>query len=240
MDSATNAATLRRASLAAFALLTSLCVLTLLSGVSQQGFEWVHPPATYAEALRRDSGWLRAIVALDDLFVAAYVTATVLLATSLAAGRWQVWHALIAAGGVAAGLLDLEENHHLLALARAAEASLPIELEEIVGRSVRSQLKWLIGHLTFVFVGLSLQGQSRIARVLRVSLIAWQLPVGALTWTVAVEPWQPLLVWLRYASFLAGFASIAWLSRGGELLGRTHAPAPLGSEPGEADSGAPG
>ncbi len=239
MDASDRATVLRHASLTAFALLSLACTLTLLSGVSQQWFEWTHHPESYAAALRRDGGWLRAIVALDDLFIAAYVTATVALATTLARGRWQVWHVLIALIGVAAGVLDLEENHHLLALARVADQGVAIPVEEILRRSSSSQLKWLLGHLTFVFVGVSLPGQGKLVRTLRTSLIAWQLPIGALTWVIEIWPWQSLLVWLRYGSFLAGFASMAWLTRNGAALSRGPAPAPAPSEAAAADSGAP-
>ncbi len=75
---------LRQASLASAILLLVLCVMSAASGVSQQHFEWVHAPSSYAHDLVRDATWLRAIVVVDDLFVVAYVSATVFLARRLA------------------------------------------------------------------------------------------------------------------------------------------------------------
>jgi hypothetical protein len=215
MEATANPSVLRLSSFAAFGLLLLLCALTLFSGVSQQWFESVHAPQVYSEALQRDAGWLRVIIVLDDLFIAAYVSATVALAAYLARGRWTVWQLLIVAGGVSAGVLDLQENHHLLTLLRVANEGLALPLAEVVQRSWLSQLKWLLGHVTFVLVGISLPDRGPFTRMLRVSLIAWQLPIGALTWAVDEGFWQTTLLWLRYGSFLAGFLAMPWLPSAG-------------------------
>jgi len=201
------------ASAAAAALLFALCAMTLASGVSQQWFEWVRPPSEYAARLVRDAAWLRAIIAVDDVFIASYVTATVLLANVLARGELGVVHVLVIAGGVAAGVLDLAENHHILAMLRVAESGEAIPLGEILHRSGASQLKWMLGHLSFALVGVALPARDAMTRAFRASLVAWQLPIGALYWTL--DAWLPLLTWLRYGSLFAGFAAIAWLTRGG-------------------------
>ncbi len=215
MQATPELSVLRLSSFAAFGLLLLLCVLTLFSGVSQQWFELVHAPAVYAQALQRDAAWLRTIIVFDDLFIAAYVSATVALAAFLSQGQWQVWQRLIVVGGVAAGVLDLQENHHLLAMLRVADQGIALPLAEIVQRSWLSQLKWMLGHLTFVLVGISLPDRGPFTRLLRVSLIAWQLPIGALTWAVDDAFWQSSLIWLRYGSFLAGFLAMPWLPSAG-------------------------
>lgn len=207
---------LRHASLASAVLLLILCVMSAVSGVSQQHFEWVHPPQVYAHDLVRDGTWLRAIVLVDDLFVVAYVSATVFLARRLAGGELNAIHMLIAGGGVAAGLIDLEENHHLLTLLRWAELGLPVPSEEVLRRSELSQLKWMLGHAAFAVVGMVMKAKGATSQMARVSLIAMQLPLGALAWAVTGTTSTLVLTWLRYAAFLAGFLLIAWLaSRGG-------------------------
>lgn len=208
------------ASAAAGVLLAILCAITLATGVSQQWFEWVHPPDAYAARLVRDAGPLRAIVALDDLFIAAYVTATATLGVTLARGRLGPLHALVIAGGVFAGVLDLEENHQLLAMLRLAERGIDLPLDALLRRSDLSQLKWMLGHLAFVLVGVVLPARDRLSRLLRGALVGWQLPIGALVWTVDAPALGAALVWLRYGAFLSGFAMIAWLARphGGTLV----------------------
>jgi hypothetical protein len=162
----------------------------------------------------RDARWLRAIITLDDLFIAAYVSTTVLFARSLARGaRMGPLHGLVMVGGVAAGVLDLHENHHLLTLANLAERGITVSPSEIVRRSELSQLKWMLGHVAFVFAGVSLRARDPWTRAFRASLIVFQLPVGALTWAVTGPAWLTVaLVWTRYVTFISGFAMMALLN----------------------------
>lgn len=208
-----DSAALVPTSLAAGALLALLWAITVASGTSQQFFEWAHAPEEYARMLVAGATPLRTIVAIDDVFIAAYVSATVFLGLRLGAGRGRLLAVLVAAGGVTAGLLDLEENHHLLALTRLAEAGLPIPLSEILHRTVASQLKWMIAHLSFVLAGFAMTGASRWMPAVRASLIAVQLPLGALVWAVEDPSFRPPLVAARYASLIVGFLAVAWLYR---------------------------
>lgn len=205
--------TLRDASLAAALLLTSLCAITLASGVSQQWFEWVRPPADYAARLVQDALPLRLIIALDDVFIAAYVASALLFVQFLRTSERDPLHVVVAAFSVAAGVLDLAENHHLLSLLALAEAGLPVPVEDILLRSQLSQLKWMLGHVAFAFLGVSLTLDAPLAKVLRVALVFVQLPLGALTWAVPDGLWLPVLVWLRYGALVSGFASVAFLAR---------------------------
>jgi hypothetical protein len=209
-----GAPTLRFAAASAATLLFLLTAITLLSGVSQQHFEWVHAPNRYAADLLRDEAVLRVLVALDDLFVASYVAVGLLLATSVSRGSTDASVrvvSLVAAGlALVGGVLDLAENHHLLAMVRLAHAEVPIPVTEILARSEQSQLKWMLGHLAFALLGVVLPTRDGWTRAFRVSLVGWQLPIGAITWALPEGPWLEPFVWLRYAAFLSGFAFIAW------------------------------
>ncbi len=195
-------------------LLFVLCAITLLSGVSQQHFEWVHAPDRYGADLLRDETVLRVIVAIDDLFVASYVAVGLLLSTSVSRGSSEPSVrvvSLVAAGlALSGGVLDLAENHHLLALLRLAHTEVAIPVGEILARSEQSQLKWMLGHLAFALLAIVLPAADRWARAFRASLVGWQLPIGAITWALPEGPWVGPFVWLRYAAFLGGFAFIAW------------------------------
>ena len=208
----------RRSSLAwcsavAGALLLILCLMTALSGVSQQSFEWVAPAEEYGRRLVHDGPWLRWIIAVDDLFVAAYVLATVLLAERLHRERGRLLPTAIAVAGVTAGVLDVIENHDLLTMLRWVETGGTLDDASIVARSVLSQTKWLLGHLAFVAVGVLWRGRTPADRVLIASLIGFQLPVGALCWTLEDPSSLAALIWIRYGAFLAGFGTLAWLTR---------------------------
>ncbi len=205
-------AVLRHVSLASALLLTTLCALTLATGVSQQWFEWVRTPDAYATRLLHDAMTLRAIIALDDVFIAAYVASAVLFVRFLGEPAREPLHAVAVGFSVAAGVLDLTENHHLLSLLTLVEAGLPVPVEDIVLRSQLSQLKWMLGHVAFAFLGLTLSLETPLARLLRVALVYVQLPLGALTWAAPFGPWLPALVWLRYGALISGFAAVAWLA----------------------------
>ena len=188
-----SSSSLQRSALASGSLLVALCGMTLVTGVSQQLFEWVHPPAVYAAWLIRDATPLRAIIAVDDLFITAYVAATVLFVRFLGA---RDAHPL-----------------HLLALLRAAEGGETPPLEEILLRSQLSQLKWMLGHAAFALIGMTLAGRDVVSRVMHVSLVYVQLPLGAVTWAIADGPWLSALVWLRYAALVLGFYGVAFIAQ---------------------------
>src|SRR2546430_737070 len=81
-----------RFSLASGILFAALVVLQIASGASQQFFELVHPPDAYARALVAHAGWLRAVIAIDDIFIGCYVGATVFAVQALPRGAasWMV------------------------------------------------------------------------------------------------------------------------------------------------------
>ena len=205
-----------KTAVAAALLLTVLCAITASSGVSQQAFELVAPPADYARALVDASPWLRLLVALDDLFIVAYVLLTLFIVGHLAHERMTGLHHVALAAGVAAGCLDFAENHHLLAMLRWAEAGQSIPAEEILHRSSFSQLKWMLGHAAFVAIGTLLPASADLLRrVFRSSLLFVQLPIGVAAWTVADPTAAAVLAWARYGAFVSGFAFIAWFARVG-------------------------
>lgn len=199
-------------------LLLVLTSISYASGTSQQWLEWVRPPDEYTHALRAGDHVLRAIIAVDDVFIAAYVSAGVLLAARLAGGHARLLPMLVGGCSLVAGLLDLEENHHLLAMIELARHDIAIPLDEILARSDRSQFKWMLGHLGFVFAGLALAPTSNATRVVRFALVFVQLPIGALTWAVPESAARDALVLVRYLSLFAGFLLIAWLARRGDAL----------------------
>lgn len=203
---------LRQAAIASAALLAALCTLTIVSGVSQQAFEWVASPEAYTRALLRDQAVLRVIIAADDVFIAAYTSMAVLFALHLRAKQPSPLYALAGLFAVVAGVLDLEENHHLLALLRAAETGALVPLDEILRRSDLSQLKWMLGHVAFALIGLAFRAERAEQRLFRASLLYVQLPLGAATWAVTFGPALTALVWLRYLALLAGFLMVARLS----------------------------
>jgi hypothetical protein len=171
--------------LASAILFAALVIMQIGSGATQQFFELVHPPAVYAGALVAHAGWLRAVIAVDDIFIGCYVGAAIFSALALPRGP-ATW--MVLAGGVAVGLIDLEENHHMLALLRAAQDGLPIDLAQIIRRMDASSVKFALGHLSFFFLAFLVPGRSAAARAARVVCGAIELPLGiaGVVWDGAV------------------------------------------------------
>lgn len=216
-------------STAAAVLLVTLCAMTLTFGVSQQTFEWAAAPDAYAAALASGAAPLRWLVLVDDLFIPAYVAAGVLLAEWLWRQRRGALPVLVGLASIAAGVLDLAENHHLLAMLRLAEQGVSIPATEILRRSELSQLKWLLGHVGFALAGLSMEAKGPLARVVRGSLVLFQLPLGAAVW-IASGPLLTVLVWMRYGALVSGFFLLPRLASAHGTVSATAASAAAGVE----------
>src|SRR5215471_2345911 len=155
-------------------LFVALVVMQIATGASQPYFEAVHPPATYARELISHAGWLKIVIGLDNVFIGCYVGAIVFSALALPR---RAASALFLGAGILIGLLDLEENHHMLALLRAAENGLPVAIGDLVRRMDLSSTKFGIAHLMAFFLAFLVPGRFRAARALR-AVCVLQLPIG--------------------------------------------------------------
>ncbi len=194
-------------------LLFVLVVMTIVLGESQQSFEVFSAPPLYAAALVAGAASLRAIVLVDDLFICAYTTATVLFIAWIAERRRSpsTLLRLVLGLGVTAGLLDWIENHHILAMIRMSELGFVPSAAEIEAQMVASSLKWIFGHVAFAMIGVVLEGRSRLTKAFRVSLVGIQLPLGVLPFVLASPRLLALVGWLRYGNLIAGFVLVAYL-----------------------------
>jgi hypothetical protein len=171
-------------SFASAAILTLMCTLVLLGGGSQQTFEVFAPPERYAQGLVAGAMALRRILFFDDLFITAYVTSTVLFVRWLASRFGpSPLHRIVLIAAVTGGALDLLENHHILAMIRTSELGILPSAGEIEAQMVASCTKWILGHIAFAMIGITLPARTPFLRAFRFSLVAMQLPMGVLAWT---------------------------------------------------------
>lgn len=203
---------------AAALLFLVLLLMHLFSGVSQQWFEVVRTPQAYAEALRAADGALRALVAVDAVFIACYVVSGVLLGQILARGQWSPLPLMIIAGSLTAGVLDLIENQHIMAMLASAREGLTPSQASLEERMTYSSLKWLLAHSSFFVAGILIDGRSPLVRLFRFALLAVQLPVGVAVWTVIAPGPHALLEMLRALNLAVGFVLVAWLAQHPHLL----------------------
>lgn len=206
----------------AFAAASALCLLAMLSlswatGLNVQHFERVSSPAFWAESFLAHAQHLRWLTVFDDVFIACYVTTTLLLVQRLrarapASARIQVLGPWVVGMAVAVGLLDAIENHHVLSLLHAVEQGQAIGHDTMVSREWLSSVKWLVGHVAFCLLGVALWFDPLPWRLFRISLIAWQLPVGAAALALAATPGVgEALGWLKLINVMGGFLALATL-----------------------------
>lgn len=202
---------LRLAALASGLCLFALTVMSITSGANQQHFEVVLAPQVYAHDLLQQAEWLKRIITLDDVFIACYVTVSILFASHLTGSSASALRPWFVGMGVAAGVLDFAENHHILAMLHQAQFGGVPDVHELILRENLSTLKWLLGHTAFFLVGWCLPTHNIWLRLFQLALIFVQLPVGALTLTVQDPSWSPILHLARLVNVMTGFFLVALL-----------------------------
>lgn len=204
------------AAASAFCLLAMLC-LSWATGLNVQHFEHVSTPAFWVESFLAHAQHLRWLTVFDDVFVACYVTTTLLLVQRLRAqapvgARMHVLGPWVVGMAVAVGLLDLIENHHVLSLLHSVEQGQAITYDAMVSREWLSSVKWLLGHVAFSILGVALWFEALPWKLFRASLIGWQLPVGAAALALAGAPVVgDALGWLKLLNVMGGFLALATL-----------------------------
>lgn len=202
---------LRLVSLASGLCLFALMVLSITTGANQQHFEVVLAPQTYATDLLTQASGLKWIVALDDLFIACYVMVSILFAAHLTGPSAATLRPWIVGMGVAAGVLDFVENHHILAMLHQVQSGGVPEMGHLILRENLSALKWLLGHTAFFLVGFCIPTHTIGLRLFQLALLLVQLPVGALALTVQDPVWTPIWNLARLVNVMSGFFLVAWL-----------------------------
>ncbi|HEX4622140.1 MAG TPA: hypothetical protein VH208_11285 [Myxococcaceae bacterium] len=190
------------------------CLLVLLAafgvelayGVAQEPLEVVRPVAEYQDLLLHRPGALRALFALDHLFIAAYLSFFAILAAYL----WKIGRPRLVVGTafgllLATGVLDLLENVHILTLMAAAEQGRPPTPGRIDLQAVLSTTKFQLSYIGQALIGLVFPRETWLEKATVAALIFVQLPVGVLVHTAphALAQWLELV---RFGFFLVAFA----------------------------------
>ena len=195
---------------AAAAVQIAIMVVAAATGAAQEPHEFYQPPAQYAQSLLARPGALRLVFSLDVGFLVLYTAFFAALADHLARlGRPFVRLALAAIVGTA--LLDIVEDHHILALLAVAESGRPIDDGSVVFQHVLSASKFSLSYLALVLFGLAVPRDTRLGLVFAVFLVAGTLITGVLGYA-APPAWREQLDGGKAFGFLIGFAlAAAWL-----------------------------
>lgn len=197
-------------------ILTAMVAITAATGVAQEPFEVLR--SDYLPAIARAAPALRAVIALDTLFLIAYAAFFVILPRALGVADHPLVRLAVRAM-LAVAVLDMIEDQHLLAVARAARLGLPVDDTRLALQQVLSQVKFLLSYAAVAFLALGLPRRDGFER-----LFAWALglplPIlGALAW--AAPTLEPVVGVARWLAFMSGFGGAIVLVRR-----RAAAPAP--------------
>ena len=197
---------------AAMGVLVAMIVITAVTGVSQETFEIVREPAVYGADLRRFELPLRALFGLDSGFLILYATLLVLVAIRFMTADNRIVLAIAIGAILTTAMLDMIEDHHILAMLRAAVFGNDPSTGQIVFEHTLSQVKFNIGYFAEFLIGLSLPRRTFAGK-----LLAFLLTVGALVqgaWLYAApDAALPAGNYGRWIGFLVGFALIIRLVR---------------------------
>jgi hypothetical protein len=190
------------------AVLVAMIAVSVATGASQEVHEHFHAPVDYAANLLAHPAGLRLMMGLDVAFLVLYTAFFAALAHYLE-GRPFVRLALGAMVGVA--ILDIIEDHRILASLGMAEAGRPIDDSTIAWQQVISSTKFSLSYLSLVLFGLAIPRTTKLGLALSWFLVAGTLAMAVLGFA-APPAWQDSLDSTRWLGFLSGFALAAlWL-----------------------------
>ncbi len=195
--------------LASAALLAVLLVLSVVTGVNQQSFELVAELESYRHRLAAGAGPLRAILAIDNVFVATYTATTVFAVQALRGRASSAALGCVMGFVIAAGVLDWIENHHFCTMLASVDEGLPLRAEQAQLQMVASMLKWHLAYGAFFLLGLILPVRAGWEPWMRRALIFVQLPVGVSVYALASTEWADVALWARYLDLGSGFVLLA-------------------------------
>jgi hypothetical protein len=198
---------------AAAACLTAMVIITLATGISQETFEIVRSPDLYAQGLAEHAGALRALFGIDSAFLVLYAAVFVGFATAVAAPSQRIVAAIGVSAILLTALLDMVEDHHILAMLYGVEAGSPPSAGEIALQHTLSQVKFNVSYLGTFFVGLCVPPIGLAGRALGVLLTAGTLLQSVWLYAAPIAA-LPAGNFGRWIGFLVGFALVILVLRG--------------------------
>jgi hypothetical protein len=209
---------------ASIAVLATMVAITVATGVSQETFEIARHPAVYTAELRAYAAPLRALFGLDSAFLVLYSTLLVLFARRLATPDTRAMLAIAIGGVLATAVLDMVEDHHILAMLRGAERGVDATAAQIAFQHALSQVKFHLSYLALFLLGLHVPRRTRAGTVLAWLLTAGTLAQGGCLYA-APDDLLPAGNMGRWLGFLVGFALIIQVTRRAGDAAATGAPA---------------
>jgi len=155
---------------AALGCLVVMVGITVATGASQEAFEIVRAPEAYAGDLRGHAGPLRLLFAVDTAFVVVYAAFFILFGQRIGRAETRLVVAVALGCVLAAALLDMVEDHHILALLSGAELGQTPEPGTLRLQHTISQVKFNVSYLGLFLYGLAIPRRTMAGVALAVLL----------------------------------------------------------------------
>jgi hypothetical protein len=183
---------------------SAMAVLAFRTGVTQEFFEFIHPPQEYADKLVEQATALRLAFSLDNLFLLAYSGFFLWFAIERSGKADPLALGVLIGSLLLASLLDAVENFHVLAMLNRAEMHrLPSE-GEIELQYILSAVKFTAGYFVAVIFGILYPRDTILARIVGASTAIVFPILGVLVFTTP-PPWSDLCALGRFLFFVLGF-----------------------------------
>jgi hypothetical protein len=201
--------------IATAAPLAAMVAITLNTGAAQEPHEHFALPDVYAARLLEHPAALRWVFALDIGFVILYTAFFAALAGYLRS-RGRPFASLALGAMLLVALLDIVEDHHILAMLDGAELGVIPSAWQITFQSVESATKFSVSFVSLVLFGLAIPRDTKLGLALSLFLTVGTIAsaiTGYASPGTAVDR-------TRWVGFLAGIVLvIGWLRNQSEEPG---------------------
>lgn len=199
-------------------LLLLMVLTAVVTGASQERHEHFMPSEAYAMSLLANANGLRVLMGLDIAFCILYTAFFAALAVYLRATNptMRIFIYLGFAAMLATAVLDIIEDHHIIAMLEMAEDRILPADSSIAWQASESAVKFSISYLSLVAFGLAIPRTTKLGLALCLFLVVGTLVSGVIGYA-APPDFQQSFESGRWVGFLIGFAlAIAWLRSNGE------------------------
>jgi hypothetical protein len=191
-------------------VLVLMVITGLITGATQEKHEHFMFPEAYAVSLLAEAKGLRILMGLDIAFLILY-TAFFASFTKYLRAIGRPFVTLAFGAMLATAILDIIEDHHILAMLESAEARVLPSASAIQFQAAESAVKFSMSFLALVLYGLAVPRTTRLGLALCLFLTVGTLISGVLGYA-APPDFQAKLESGRWIGFLIGLGlAIAWL-----------------------------